>query len=141
MAVRSLLMTLLCAAALAACATPEATEPARATCDQFASTPSIEQSRTIEAGAELLVALCSNPTTGFAWGDPEIGDPAVLQFVNRTYQAPEGSSLPIVGAAGGEILTIRGMATGTTTLSIGYGQPWVGGVQDEWIYVLSVTVQ
>jgi predicted secreted protein len=141
MAVRSLLRTLVWTVALAACAAPAATEPAGATCDQFASTPSIAQSRTIESGTELTVVLCSNPTTGFAWGDPEIGDTAVLQLVDRAYRAPEESSLPIAGAAGGEILTIQGLAAGTTTLSIGYGQPWAGGVQDEWTYVLSVTVQ
>ncbi len=141
MAFRSLLRTLVWAVALAACAAPEATAPAGATCDQFASNPSMAQSRTLESGTELTVVLCANPTTGFAWGDPEIGDTAVLQLVDQTYQAPEGSSLPIVGAAGGEIVTIRGAAPGTTTLSIGYGQPWASGVQDEWTYVLSVTVR
>ncbi len=141
MAFRSLLRTLVWSVALAACAAPEATEPAGATCDQFASDPSMAQSRTIESGTELMVVLCSNPTTGFVWGDPGIGDTAVLQLVDHTYQAPEGSSLPIVGAAGSEIVTIRGAAPGSTTLSIGYGQPWAGGVQDEWTYVLSVTVQ
>jgi len=141
MAVRSLLATLLCASALAACAATEAAEPAGATCEQFSSTPSIEQSRSIAAGSDLMVVLCANPTTGFAWGEPQIGDASVLRLTDRTFRAPGESSTPIVGAAGGEILTIRGLASGTTTLSISYGQPWAGGTQAEWSYTLTVTVR
>ncbi|HEX5148061.1 MAG TPA: hypothetical protein VFW02_03190, partial [Candidatus Limnocylindrales bacterium] len=66
MAARATLATLLCASVLMACSGTAAGDPAGATCDQFGATPSIEQSRTIEAGTDLQVVLCSNPTTGFA---------------------------------------------------------------------------
>ncbi len=95
----------------------------------------------IAAGTDVRIVLCSNPSTGFAWDEPRIGDSAILQLVERSYQAPDGASLPIVGAAGGEIVTLHALAAGTTTLSIPYSQPWAGGTKGEWTYSLSVTVR
>jgi predicted secreted protein len=124
----------------AACSATDAAEPAGATCDQFSSSPTIEQTRSIEAGADLMVVLCSNPTTGFSWGEPQIQDESVLLVADRTFREPGATSLPIVGAAGAEVLTVHGVASGTTVLAISYDQPWEGGVRGEWVYKLTVTV-
>lgn len=141
MASRAFLAALLCASALAACTATQAVEPLGATCDQFQATPTIEQTASIAAGSDVEVILCSNPSTGFAWDEPQIGDPSVLELAGRTYQAPDGASLPIVGAAGGEVLTFRAVAAGTTTVTITYSQPWPDGTKGVWTYLLSVTVQ
>lgn len=141
MASRAFLATLLCAAALAACNATQAAEPLGATCEQFQSTSTIEQTASIDAGSEVKVILCSNPSTGFAWDEPQIADPSVLELANRAYQAPDAASLPIVGAAGGEVLTFRALAAGTTTVTITYSQPWPDGTKAAWTYLLSVTVQ
>jgi len=140
-AIRTFLMTLLCASTLAGCSASEAAGPAGATCEQFEATTSIAHSRTIDAGADLTVVLCSNPSTGYAWDEPEIGDSAVLEVVDRTYQAPDQAVPPIVGAAGSEVLTVRGLAPGTTALSLRYRQPLEGGAESEWTYSLQVTVR
>jgi inhibitor of cysteine peptidase len=140
-AFRSVFITLLCASVVAGCSATQAAAPAGATCERFGSAPSIAQTRTIDTGADLLVVLCSNPSTGFAWDEPQIADAAVLEIVDRTYQAPDQGTLPIVGAAGGDVLTVRGVERGTTTLSIRYSQPWEGGTQSEWTYALEVTVR
>jgi predicted secreted protein len=141
MAPRAFLAALLCASAVAACSATQAAEPLGATCDQFQSTPTIEQSSTTAAGSDITVILCSNPSTGFAWDEPQIDDTAVLELADRTYQAPDGASLPIVGAAGGEVLTFHAVAAGTTTVTITYSQPWPDGTKGAWTYQLSVTVQ
>jgi inhibitor of cysteine peptidase len=141
LAIRLFLGTALCVSVLMACSSTQAAITAGATCDDFAANPVIEQSRTIEQGADLLIVLCSNPSTGFSWGDPQVGDTTVVELASRTYAEPEASALPIVGQAGGEILTIRGAASGTTTLSIRYGQPWAGGAESDWSYVLDITVR
>jgi predicted secreted protein len=141
MATRAILATLLCASALAACAATQAAEPLGATCNQFQSSKTIEQTGTAAAGSDVKVVLCSNPSTGFAWDEPRIGDATVLTLADRSYQAPDSTSLPIVGAAGGEVLTLHAVRAGTTTLSITYSQPWAGGTKGEWTYRLSVTVQ
>ncbi len=140
LAIRSFLGTALCVSVLMACSSTQATTTAGATCDEFAANPVIQQSRTVEKGSDLLIVLCSNPSTGYAWAEPQVGDTTVVELVSRTYAAPEQSPAPIVGQAGGEILTIRAVAPGTTTLSIRYGQPWAGGAQGDWSYVLDITV-
>ena len=133
-------MWLMLVAALAGCSATEAAGPAGATCEQFESTPSIDQARTIEVGTNLTIVLCSNPSTGYAWDDPAL-DATVLELADRTYQAPDQGPLPIVGAAGGEVITIRGLAPGTAAVSLRYGQPWDGGAASEWTYRLQVTVE
>lgn len=138
---RTTLATLVCASAIAACSTTQASEPRGATCDQFRTTPSIEQTGVVAAGTDFQVVLCSNPSTGFAWDEPQLSDPSVLKLVDRTYHAPDSASLPIVGAAGGEVLTVHALAAGTTTFSIRYSQPWTGGTKGEWTYSLSLTVR
>jgi predicted secreted protein len=141
MASRSILGGLLFTLVLGACGSTSAAEPAGATCDQFASTPSIAQTRTIDLGADLTVVLCSNASTGYSWGEPTIADAAILNLANRAFQEPNTASLPIVGAAGADVLTLHGAAKGTTTLAIAYGQPWDGGDQDAWTFQLTVTVR
>jgi predicted secreted protein len=141
MALRSFLATLLCASALAGCSMTRAAEPLGATCDQFRSTQAVEQTSEIAPGSDVTVLLCSNPSTGFAWADPQLGDTSVVRLVDRSYQAPGSATLPVVGAAGGEVLTFRAVAAGTTTVSIRYSQPWAGGTEGEWTYRLSITVR
>jgi len=141
MALRSFLATLLCASAIAACSTTQAAEPLGATCDQLQSTQTVEQTGEIAPGSDVNVVLCSNPSTGFAWEEPQLGDTSVVRLVDRSYQAPGGATLPVVGAAGGEVLTFRAVAAGTTTVSIRYSQPWAGGTKGEWTYRLSITVR
>ncbi len=141
MAIRSFLAMLMCGSVLAACSASQAAAPMGATCDTFQSTPTVEQSAVIVAGSDAKVILCSNPSTGHSWGEPQIADPTVLQLVDHAYRAPDGASLPVVGSAGGEVLTIRPVAAGTTILTIEYGQPWVGGTKGVWTYRLTVTVQ
>jgi predicted secreted protein len=126
---------------LAACSATDAAEPAGATCDQFGASPTIEQTRSIDAGADLAIVLCSNPSTGFSWGDPRIVDGSVIRLGGRAFHESQTTTLPIVGAAGADVLTVHGTAAGTTTLTITYGQPWAGGVQDQWTYQLTVTVR
>lgn len=141
MAIRSFLVSLVCAAALAACSTTQAADPIGASCETFRATPAVQQSTVIAVGADVKVALCSNPSTGYSWDEPRIVDGSVLALVDRAYQEPAAASMPVVGAAGGEILTLRGLKAGTTSLSMSYGQPWAGGTKGEWTYTLSVTVR
>lgn len=141
MALRSFLATFLCASVLAGCSMTRAAEPLGATCDQFQSTQTVEQTGEIAPGSDVTVVLCSNPSTGFAWADPQLGDTSVVRLVDRSYQAPGGPTLPVVGAAGGEVLTFHAVAAGTTTVSIRYSQPWAGGTEGEWTYRLSITVR
>ena len=141
MTTRSIATGFLLIIVVAACGSTSAADPAGATCDQFASTPSIAQARTIDVGDDLTVVLCSNASTGFSWGEPRVTDDGIVSLADRGFREPGTASLPIVGAAGADVLTLHGAAKGTTSVSIAYGQPWEGGTKDAWTFELTVTVR
>ncbi len=139
----ALVLTWLLALATAGSCSAPGTSPAAAlgaTCDQFATTPTVQQATHLAVGATTTVDLCSNPTTGYAWEAPTVADPAVAEVVSSTYEAPAAASPPVVGAAGRQVVTIKGLAAGTTTVAMKYGQPWAGGQKGAWTYQLTVTV-
>jgi inhibitor of cysteine peptidase len=107
-------------------------------CDDFEEQPEQRDTVTVEAGSTLTVALCANPTTGFQWEEMEIDDPDVVEQTDRDYQALDSDAL---GASGREVWTFRALEAGQTTLASTYGQPWEGGIKDEWTFTLAVTVE
>jgi predicted secreted protein len=111
-------------------------------CDQFSSQKSVSQQADLAAGDTLKVTLCSNPTTGFSWQEPEFSDAAVISLVDKTFGAPPADeAAPVVGAAGTDSITIKATAKGTSTMVLKYSQPWLGGTSSEWMYTLTVTVR
>ena len=110
-------------------------------CDQFAAQKSITQTTEMSVGDQVKVTLCSNPSTGFAWQEPEISDAGVVSLADKSFGAPVTGSAQVVGAAGTDYVTLKATAKGTSTVVLRYSQPWVGGTSGEWTYTLTVTVQ
>ena len=110
-------------------------------CDQFAAQTSITQTTETAVGDQVKVTLCSNPTTGFAWQEPEISDTGVVSLVDKSFGAPVTGSEQAVGAAGTDSIALKATAKGTSTVVLRYSQPWVGGTSGEWTYTLTVTVK
>ena len=112
-----------------------------ASCDQFGAQKSITQTTEMSVGDQVKVALCSNPTTGFSWQEPEISDAGVVSLADKTFGAPVAGSGQVVGAAGTDYVTLKATAKGTSTVVLNYSQPWAGGTSGEWTYTLTVTVR
>jgi len=110
-------------------------------CDQFAAQTSITQTTEAAVGDQVKVTLCSNPSTGFSWQEPEISDTGVVSLADKSFGAPVASSEQAVGAAGTDHITLKATAKGTSTVVLRYSQPWVGGTSGEWTYTLTVTVR
>ena len=110
-------------------------------CDDFYRTRNIERKLEVAAGKSVKVALCSNPSTGYGWGEAVISDPTVLAEVGHEYDAREGKNPPAPGTPGVEIWTLRALQPGQSNISIEYGQPWEGGTKAEWTFVLAVVVR
>lgn len=111
-----------------------------ASCDQFGAEKIITQSTDVAVGDQVKVTLCTNASTGFSWGEPEISDTAVAGLVDTSISAPSGAT-EVVGAAGVEVVTVKALAKGTSTVVLRYSQPWAGGTSGEWTYNLTVTVR
>lgn len=125
---------------LAACSGGGGASDLTATCDEFAEDHSITQTTEATVGDEITISLCSNPSTGFGWEDPVIGDPAVLEVVSSEYRE-QTASPSVVGAAGTQRITLRAAAAGASTVTLAYSRPWEGGEKGVWTYELTVTVR
>jgi len=111
-------------------------------CDSFIENNhiSLSYSPEIEIGDSITVTLCSNPTTGFRWSESaEISNQSVLEQISHGYTAPEDEN--IVGGAGKETWTFRGIERGMASISIEYSRPWEGGEQGEWTFSITVKVK
>jgi inhibitor of cysteine peptidase len=80
------------------------------------------QTVTVKKGQEFLIALPSNPTTGYSWtAKPSNADVSVF---GSAYQAkPAGRT--IVGAGGEQIWVFEAMQAGTAKVVFSYSRPWL----------------
>lgn len=109
-------------------------------CDEFSSQQHITKEIEITYPGELIVTLCSNPTTGFQWSeDANIGDETVLQQYEHNFIPPEGTG--VVGAAGKDVWTFKSLKAGTTIISFDYSRPWEGVEKGEWTFELTVNIK
>ena len=118
---------------------PAATTPVAVSvgCDAFSVTATQVASASLAVSDDLLVTLCSNASTGYVWGDPQISDPTVVTLTGMQSDAPAS---PMPGAPGSQSWAFEALAAGTARIHLGYSQPWEGGTQDAWTFDLDVTV-
>ncbi|HML98274.1 MAG TPA: protease inhibitor I42 family protein [Tepidiformaceae bacterium] len=95
---------------------------------------------TIAKDGTLIVALVSNPSTGFSWA-VIAAEPANLELQGEPKYLPAGSTTPVAGAAGTEVFTFKAVKTGTSKLSMGYARSWEQGAQPEQTFEITVVVE
>lgn len=90
----------------------------------------------LKTGEELLIALPSNPTTGYAW-TATISNAAVIRGEGSSYLAPGGSRM---GAGGTQILAFETGTAGSATITVQYRRPWEKNVKAAKTMTFSVSV-
>jgi inhibitor of cysteine peptidase len=80
---------------------------------------------TVSAEEQFVIALESNPSTGYSWQMVEPLDEKVVEFVSSTFEA---SKTKLIGAPGKELFTFRAAGKGSTKISFTYQRPWEKGV-------------
>jgi inhibitor of cysteine peptidase len=87
-----------------------------------------DEGRTIEVGLgqEFIIALGSNPTTGYSWQASY--DETMLELVGGepTYEADETDE-NVVGAGGVEYFRFLTLKAGETEITMTYERPWEDG--------------
>jgi inhibitor of cysteine peptidase len=84
----------------------------------------------IGAGQEFIIALGSNPTTGYSWQASY--DEAKLELIpgedgkQSTYE-PDETDEPAMGSGGVEYFRFKALEAGETEITLTYAQPWEGG--------------
>jgi inhibitor of cysteine peptidase len=77
----------------------------------------------LAVGGTLIIALRSNPTTGYSWAIA--GDlPQTLRVEGEARFVPAGSTQPVLGAGGTEVWTFTAVSPGDADLKLGYRRPF-----------------
>lgn len=107
-------------------------------CSEFYSIQNRSGEFEVEVGDKIRIELCSNITTGFRW-TYEVINENVLKFEDYDYVEPEDDD--VVGTAGTDIWTFEAIGEGATEVHMEYSQGWLGGIEAEWTYTMTVTVE
>ena len=77
--------------------------------------------KVVKVNNEFMIALASNPTTGYSWMVKS--DPKYVQLVNSTY-IPYKTKSGIVGSGGIQIFIFKAIKPGITWITMEYQRPW-----------------
>ena len=75
-----------------------------------------------KVGANFVIRLESNPTTGYSWRTAEFAS-GIVELVSNEYK-PQNNSGNIVGSGGTEIWTFKAVGKGKINITFEYVRPW-----------------
>lgn len=88
----------------------------------------------IGVGKKFIIALDSNPTTGYNW-EADF-DEDFLKLVQDEFKPAEDKDL--VGAGGQQRFTFKGVKIGKTKVTLTYKRSWEEGFIDQKVFEVSV---
>jgi len=84
----------------------------------------------------ILIALESNPTTGYGW--EAVFDTAMLELVEQTFELGEFAKENIVGAGGTELFRFKGLSKGKTEITFNYKRSWETESLDTKVFTVEI---
>jgi inhibitor of cysteine peptidase len=129
MSFKSMMLAIACALLVAAPAL--AIESANGTV--FTSSPVA-----VKVNQDFLIALPSNPTTGYSWTAKTTGSAVAVE--GSAYQPSAATGKPMMGAGGQQIFIVQSLKPGTATIAFSYARPWQKGVKAARTMTFAVTV-
>ena len=72
-------------------------------------------------GHEFIIALESNPTTGYSWKLSGVLDKTMLKVVEIKHSTKKTK---LIGAGGKDLWTLQGLQPGETRIAFDYVRPW-----------------
>jgi inhibitor of cysteine peptidase len=100
-----------------------------------------EPSQTINTrvNQEFVIALGSNPSTGYSW--QAAYDEKALTLVEQTYKERDNTGEQIVGADGTEYFKFKSLSKGETEVTFTYRRPWEEPSAEDQTVVFTVNVK
>jgi len=100
-----------------------------------------DSGQTINIGVnqEFVIALGSNPTTGYMW--QESYDENILELVEKTYELGKEAKEGVVGAGGIEYFRFKTLKTGETEITLVYKRPWEEPTPEDVTKVFTVNIR
>lgn len=86
---------------------------------------------------EFIIALDSNPTTGYNW--EESYDDTMLKLVESEYELGKQAEEGLVGAGGTQYFRFKALQTGKTDITLTYKRSWETESADQKVF--SVTIE
>jgi len=90
----------------------------------------------LQVGETLVVALASNPSTGYKWEIAEV-DSMVLKLTKEDFKVDSD----LVGAPGTQLFFFDALKIGQTSLQLVYHRPWETGVEPADTFSITVEVK
>jgi inhibitor of cysteine peptidase len=84
----------------------------------------------------ILIALESNPTTGYSWQASY--DDTMLELVEETYELGEYAKQGPLGAGGTELFRFKALKSGEVKITMSYKRPWETEVLDQKVFTVDV---
>ena len=100
-----------------------------------------DSGQTINIGAnqEFIIALGSNPTTGYSW--QESYDETKVELVKKSYEPGEKAKQGVVGAGGVEYFRFKPLKTGKTEITLVYKRPWEEPTPEDVTKIFTVNIK
>ncbi len=97
----------------------------------------IDPAETISTGIgqEFVIALDSNPTTGYDW--EESHDESMLSLVESPYK-PDEKADGLVGAGGTQYFRFKALKTGGTIIVVTYKRSWEEGYTEQKVFEVDI---
>lgn len=97
-----------------------------------------DPSQIIDVGIDqgFIIALDSNPTTGYRW-ETQFKD-NFLELVEKKYQTSEATEKGVVGAGGIETFEFKARAKGETEVTMIYKRSWEAEYSDMQIFKVRI---
>ena len=97
-----------------------------------------DSGQTINIGVnqEFVIALDSNPTTGYSW--QESYDESLLELVEKSYEMGKAAKQGAVGAGGVEYFQFKALKTGETEITLVYKRPWGEESIDQKVFTVNI---
>ncbi len=85
---------------------------------------------------EFIIALDSNPTTGYNW--EESYDETMLKLVESKYELGKQAEEGLVGAGGTQYFRFQALKTGKTDITLTYKRSWETESADQKVFLVDV---
>jgi len=95
-----------------------------------------EQTINISVNQEFIIALDSNPTTGFTWHRSH--DATILELIEKTYEPSEEAEQGLIGAGGTEYFRFKALKAGKTEITMVYKRPWEEEIIDQKVFTVNI---
>ena len=97
----------------------------------------VDPEKTISASVnqEFIIALDSNPTTGYGW--EESYDNSVLNLVDDRYE-PDKKAAGLVGAGGTQYFRFKALKAGQTEITLVYKRSWETEILEQKVFNVEI---